>query len=112
MANMLPNLSSSGSWVSLTAIMTSFLGMELAAVHIKQVRQPQKTFPKAILISVLIILFTMSLGSLSIAFVLPKENIHLVDGVMQTFKYFFHGLIFFFLAVWSMICRNHIHNIK
>ncbi len=90
-ANMMPNLSSSESWVSLTAIMTSFLGMELAAVHIKQVRQPQKTFPKAILISVLIILFTMSLGSLSIAFVLPKQNIHLVDGVMQTFKYFFHG---------------------
>lgn len=89
--NMLPTLSASESWSSLTAIMTSFLGMELAAVHVKQIKTPQKTFPKATLISVAIILLTMGLGSLSIAFVLPQADINLVDGVMQTFRYFFHS---------------------
>lgn len=91
LSNMLPSLSSGESWSSLTAIMTSFLGMELAAVHVKQIEQPQKTFPRATFISVAIILLTMGFGSLSIAFVLPKSNIHLVDGVMQTFRYFFHS---------------------
>ncbi len=89
--NMLPNFSSSSSWVSLTAIMTSFLGMELAAVHVQSVNNPQRNFPRAIFFSVLIILITMIGGSLSIAIVLPQSNIHLVDGVMQTFEYFFHN---------------------
>jgi amino acid transporter len=63
--------------------MTSFLGMELAAVHIRQMRHPQKTFPKAIFYAVGLILFTMIFGSLSIAIVLPAKDINLVLGVLQ-----------------------------
>lgn len=86
----LPTLGKTESWISLTAIMASFLGMELACVHVKSVNQPQKTFPKALGISVAIILTTMILGSLAIAFVLPHQKINLVDGVMQAFSNFFH----------------------
>jgi amino acid transporter len=70
--------------------MTAFLGMELAAVHIQSIENPQRNFPRAIFFSVIIILFTMICGSLAIALVLPQGGIRLVDGVMQTFKYFFH----------------------
>lgn len=90
LSNMLPNISENSSLSSLTAIMTSFLGMELAAVHVQSIDNPQRNFPRAIFFSVLIILFTMISGSLAIALVLPKSDIHLVDGVMQTFEYFFH----------------------
>lgn len=95
--NLLPHWSDSQSWVSLTAIMTSFLGMELAAVHVRNVKNPQKSFPKAMFCSVFLILLTMILGSLAIAFVLPKEQINLVDGVMQAFQNFFkaYGLDWF-----------------
>ncbi|WP_298628012.1 APC family permease [uncultured Legionella sp.] len=89
--NLLPQWKDSQSWVSLTAIMTSFLGMELAAVHVRNVRDPQKNFPKAMFFSVLLILFTMIFGSLAIAFVLPKEQISLVDGVMRAFDNFFQA---------------------
>ena len=84
-----PNLAHTGNWISLTAIMTAFLGMELATVHIKEVNNPQKTFPKALFFSVLLILSTMILGSLAIAMVLPKDQINLVNGVMQAFTNFF-----------------------
>jgi amino acid transporter len=87
--NCIPNWSDSQSWVSLTAIMTSFLGMELAAVHVRNIHNPQKNFPRALFCSALLILSTMILGSLSIAFVLPKEKISLVGGVMQAFTNFF-----------------------
>jgi len=87
--DILPTLSHSENWISLTAIMTAFLGMELATVHVKEVYNPKKTFPKALFISVLIILFTMILGSLSIAIILPKNEINLVNGVMQAFTNFF-----------------------
>jgi len=88
-ANIFPSLTHSDNWVSLTAIMTAFLGMELATVHIKDVRDPQKTFPKALNISVFLILSTMILGSLAIAIVLPQKDINLVNGVMQAFTNFF-----------------------
>lgn len=87
--DLIPNLSHSQSWVSLIAIITSFLGMELACVHVKNVNNPQKNFPKAIFFSVLLILTTMILGSLAIAFVLPQNQIGLIDGVMQAFSRFF-----------------------
>jgi amino acid transporter len=89
LSNLLPHWKDSQSWVSLTAIMTSFLGMELAAVHVRNVNNPQTNFPKAMFFSVLLILTTMIFGSLAIAFVLPKNQINLVDGVMQAFNNFF-----------------------
>lgn len=87
--NLIPHWGDSQSWVSLTAIMTSFLGMELASVHVRNVNDPQKNYPKAMLFSVILILITMIFGSLAIAFVLPKEKITLVDGVMRAFDNFF-----------------------
>lgn len=88
---LIPHWHDSQSWVSLTAIMTSFLGMELAAVHVRNVRDPQRNFPRAMLFSVILILSTMIFGSLAIAFVLPQEQISLVDGVMQAFNNFFQA---------------------
>ncbi|MDF1683572.1 MAG: APC family permease [Legionellaceae bacterium] len=87
--HLLPHWGDTQSWGSLTAIVTSFLGMELAAVHVRNVRNPQKNFPRAMFASVILILTTMILGSLAIAFVLPQEKISLVQGVMQAFSNFF-----------------------
>lgn len=84
-----PTFASSESWVSLIAIMASFLGIELAGVHINDVKNPQRSFPKAVLLAVLFILFTMIFGSLAIAFVLPEKQISLVSGVMQVFNNMF-----------------------
>lgn len=87
--NLIPHWKDTQSWVSLTAIMTSFLGMELAAVHVRNVHNPQRNFPRAMLFSVILILTTMILGSLAIAFVLPQNQIGLVNGVPQAFFNFF-----------------------
>lgn len=90
-SHLIPKWHDSQSWVSLTAIMTSFLGMELAAVHVRNVNNPQKNFPRAMFFSVALILITMIFGSLAIAFVLPKEKISLVDGVLRAFDNFFQA---------------------
>lgn len=84
--NIFPTFNNTNSWISLTAIMTAFLGMELAAVHVKEIKDPQKTFPKALFYSVIFILVTMILGSLAIAGVIPKNQINLVSGIMQAFQ--------------------------
>jgi len=89
LSHMIPHWNDTQSWISLTAIMTSFLGMELAAVHVRNVHNPQHNFPRAMLFSVILILVTMILGSLAIAIVLPQHKISLVHGVMQAFTNFF-----------------------
>lgn len=88
-SEMLPSFNQSDSWVSLIAIMASFLGIELAGVHMEDVNEPRKTFPKAIMLATLFIFLSMSLSSLAIAVVLPQEDIRLTSGVMQVFHSFF-----------------------
>lgn len=87
----IPDFQQSHNWTSLTAIMAAFLGIELASVHIREVKDAQKTFPKALLVSVAIILVTMLMGALAIAIVLPANEIGLVDGVMQAFTNFLNA---------------------
>jgi amino acid transporter len=86
-----PSLAHTTNWVALIAIMASFLGIELAGVHVNDIREPQRNFPKAILFSSLFILITMMLGSLSIAFILPEKEINLVAGVVQVFDNLFRS---------------------
>jgi len=86
----IPPLNQTTSWISLVAIMASFLGMELSGVHVNDIKNPQRNFPRAVLLACLFIFLTMGLGSLAIAFVLPEKEINLISGVMQVFTNFFH----------------------
>lgn len=88
-SHLIPPLGQSTSWVSLIAIMASFLGMELSGVHVNDIKNPQKNFPKAVLLASGFIFISMLLGSLSIAFVLPEKQINLIAGIMQMFDLFF-----------------------
>lgn len=89
-SDIVPGLHQSTSWISLIAIMASFLGMELAGVHVNDIHEPQRNFPKAVLLATLFIFLSMVLGSLAIAFVMPAQEINLVAGIMQVFSDFFH----------------------
>lgn len=88
-STLIPPLHQSTSWVSLIAIMASFLGIELSGVHVNDVKNPQRNFPRAVFLASLFIFLSMVLGSLAIAFVLPEQDINLISGVMQVFSNFF-----------------------
>lgn len=87
--SIMPHVSDKSMWVSLTAIIMSFCGIEIATVHANDVNNPQHAFPRALIYSVCIILSTLILGSLAIAVVLPGKDINLVAGIMQAFEAFF-----------------------
>lgn len=69
-------------------ILLSFCGMEMPAVHAKNVDKPQINYPKAILISGAIIIVLSLLGTLSIAMVIPKNQINLVSGSIAAIAFF------------------------
>ncbi len=87
-----PDLHQASTWSSLTAVVTSFLGMELATVHVRKVQGAHQKFPKALLITVVIIIFTMGLGSLGVVLIIPHDEIALVAGTIQAFHTLLVGL--------------------
>lgn len=87
--SMLPNWHDKELWVAMTGVVLSFCGMEIATVHARDVVNPKKSFPKALIISAIIILATLISGALSIAIVVPRDQISLVAGIMQAFNTFF-----------------------
>jgi len=86
---MMPHFSNLGIFVSLTGVMSCMCGMEIATIHVRETRDPQRTFPRALLISTLFILITLILGALAIAAVVPLSKLNLISGIMQAFELFF-----------------------
>ena len=84
-----PNLTKISQLTFLTGVIFSMGGIEMSAVHAKEVINPKKTYPRAILLSVLIIFVISSLGTLSIASVIPQKEISLTSGAIDSLAHFF-----------------------
>jgi len=105
-----PNLSHVDNLAFLTNILFGLMGIEMAAVHASDVRNPSRDFPRALLYSSLIIMATLIFACLAITIVIPKEELSLVSGLMDAFTTFFHAyhmnwcipLIAFLIIIGSM----------
>ena len=82
---LVPDLSNIQNIVFLTGIFLFFAGMEVSGVHALEVDNPQKDYPKAILIAALIVIGIFLFGSVAIAVIIPSSQISLTAGIMQTF---------------------------
>jgi glutamate:GABA antiporter len=76
------------SWVACVSIMLSFCGMEVAAVHGRDIINPRRNLPLALWSAMIIIFVTLVFGSLAIAMVLPAGQINFVSGMVQAFSAF------------------------
>lgn len=84
----IPNMTNPHQLVTFTGVLLSLCGMEMSAAHAKDVVSPQKNYPRAIFISMLLIVILSVLGVLSIAMAVPQEQISLTAGTMQAFVAF------------------------
>ena len=81
-----PDLSNIHNLVFLGGFFLAFAGLEVSAGYAGEVKEPQKNFPKAIIIAAMIVFFLFMLGSLSVAYVIPEKEIQLTTGLMEAFK--------------------------
>ena len=86
--SLIPDLSNVGQLAILSGIALGFGGMEMPAVHAKDVINPQKDYPRAIFLSATIIIALTVLGSLAIAVVVPPKQINLIAGPLQAISHF------------------------
>lgn len=91
---MIPDFDSSQQLMLLAAMLVSLLGMEMSAVHVNEVDNPSRTYPKAIFFACIIIMVLSICGSLAIANVIPADSVSLSAGVCQAFDKLFsiHGM--------------------
>ncbi len=73
----------------MAAMLVSFTGMEMSAVHVTEVKDPGKSYPKAIFSACVLIIALSLLASLSIALVIPYSDVSLSAGVDQALRTFF-----------------------
>ncbi len=83
-----PDFSSINNLVFLSGLFLAFAGLEVSAAYAGNVKNPQKDFPKAIILSAIVTFALFMLGSLAISFVIPKTQISLVSGVIEAFQVF------------------------
>ena len=89
---MVPQIDSIGSVVGIAAIFSFLSGLEVNAVHFRHVRNPQKSIPRGLLVSGLLVLAISVLGALSVAVLVPLEKIDLAAGTLQVFSFVFEPL--------------------
>lgn len=84
----LPLYDSFGEYVFFAAIIFSLMGIEMSSVHAEEVANPKKDYPKALLISSLLILLTISLASFALAVIIPPQELDIMTGAIQVFNRF------------------------
>jgi len=84
-----PNLTHIDNLVLLTGVLYGYVGIEMSASHAREVRNPQRDYPKAVLWSGAMIFLTLMLASLAIALVIPQSQLNVISGLLQAFNAFF-----------------------
>jgi putative glutamate/gamma-aminobutyrate antiporter len=79
----LPNFAHFSNVAFLASIVLLFAGMEVGAVHVRELKNPKIDYPRAVFLATIIILVIFILGALAIAAVLPISAISLTAGVMD-----------------------------
>lgn len=76
----------------LVLVVSNFLayaGMEVNAVHVNEMDNPGKQYPKAILIATLLILAVFIIPTLAVAVIVPAKSLGLTTGINVAFQMYF-----------------------
>lgn len=83
---LVPSLDNLNQLMLLAGMLMAIAGMEMSAVHVTEIDNPRKNFPRAIFFSTILIIALSVLGSLSISLVVPDKDLSLSAGVFQAFE--------------------------
>ncbi|MEM8852926.1 MAG: putative glutamine/gamma-aminobutyrate antiporter GadC [Pseudomonadota bacterium] len=101
----IPDFSNFQNLVLAASIFLFYAGMEMNAIHVREVDRPSRNYPLAILISSVVTVSIFVLGTMSIAIIIPPGEINLVQSLLKAFDaYFAHfGISFMAPVVAAML---------
>lgn len=81
-----PDFSKFGTLVLAASIFLFYGGMEMQAVHIQNMKNPAKEFPKSVFIAVAVILVIFVVATLAIGVVVPEKKINLLQSLLVAYN--------------------------
>ena len=88
-SHLLPAWTGIASLVLIVNNFLSYSGMEMNAVHVSDLKDPPREYPKSMFLAIALVLMIFILPALAISWVVPSGDISLTAGVMQAFEAFF-----------------------
>ena len=87
-----PDLTKFDNLVLASGIFLFYAGMEMMGIHVMDVKNPSKNYPKAIFIGSLITVCIFVLGTFSLGFIIPAKDINLTQSLLIGFDNYFQYL--------------------
>ena len=85
----LPDLTNFDNLVLAASIFLFYAGMEMGGIHVKDVENPSKNYPKAVFIGSLITVIIFVLGTFSLGIIIPEKDINLTQSLLVGFDNYF-----------------------
>ena len=102
--DVLPDFTNFSNIVLAASIFLFYAGMEMNAIHVKELDNATKSYPTAIAIASIGTVAIFILGTLAIAFVIPQADINLTQSLLVAYYDMFHWAGIGFLAPIMAIC--------
>ncbi len=87
-----PDFSNFDNIILAASIFLFYAGMEMSALHIKQVNNPKRTYPLAILVGAVLTVVIFVLGTYALGVIIPTKDINLVQSLLVGFDNYFSWL--------------------
>lgn len=85
----IPDFTNFDNIVLAASIFLFYAGMEMNAIHVKDVENPKRNYPIAIMLAALGTVLIFVLGTLAIAFVIPQSDISLTQSLLVAYDTIF-----------------------
>jgi putative glutamate/gamma-aminobutyrate antiporter len=85
---LIPDLTNFDNLVLAASIFLFYAGMEMNALHVKDVDNPTRNYPMAIMTASLGTVAIFVLGTLAIGFIIPRTQINLVQSLLVSYRDF------------------------
>ncbi|BCP55551.1 amino acid transporter [Kaistia sp. 32K] len=83
--DVIPDFTNFGNVVLAASIFLMYAGMEMNAVHVKEVKDPTRNYPIAIMLAAAGTVLILVLATLAIAFVVPRKDINLTQAILTAY---------------------------
>ena len=106
---LIPKWNGMGTLALAAGVFFSYTGIDMNAAHIKELRHPEKDFPKAMFISVILAFLIFVVGTVIIAIIVPEKQINVLYTLFTVFRVLGStiGIPWLYMVlVWALLCNT------
>ena len=84
-----PDITKLDNLVLASGIFLFYAGMEMTGIHVKDMDNPSKNYPKAVFMGAIITVLIFVLGTFSLGIIIPQKDINLTQSLLVGFDNYF-----------------------